>query len=302
MFKKRSEHIGEEDLSEYLDGRLVGRRLDEVEVHLASCAVCKEELSSLEYTVGLLQQVPMFAPGRRVAIEDIPVASPGWGFRAPSWAYGAAASVAIMLFALVIAADLGGLLAGDARQQETVATSQIESQTSPQAESEVAAATAVDENDGLVNGLIKEQDGAAADPEAVDSQNTEIELPFEAAPPAFEADAPVESARPIVPGEDAESVVVPIEEPISDAGQEPEAEAATGAADERTSTLPDGDAGLGLPVESDAALITPGEILQGDDGGTSVFWRVLEGVSGGLAALLLGAVVWRFRRFRRPTG
>ena len=45
-------------LNAYLDGELVGRRLLEMEVHLASCTTCRDELNELKLVSDLLQAAP----------------------------------------------------------------------------------------------------------------------------------------------------------------------------------------------------------------------------------------------------
>jgi hypothetical protein len=45
-------------LGAYHDGELRGRRLAQVETHLAQCAVCRAELDGLQALSGLLQSVP----------------------------------------------------------------------------------------------------------------------------------------------------------------------------------------------------------------------------------------------------
>jgi len=52
-----SEHVFEW-LGAYHDGELRGRRLAQVETHLAGCAVCRAELGQLQALSGLLQSVP----------------------------------------------------------------------------------------------------------------------------------------------------------------------------------------------------------------------------------------------------
>ncbi|GEM_PF-998104 len=58
------EHLSEQLLSEYLDGRLnppVARR---VQAHLAECERCRQRAQELETTVRLLQALPMLRPPR----------------------------------------------------------------------------------------------------------------------------------------------------------------------------------------------------------------------------------------------
>jgi len=45
-------------LNAYLDGELKGRRLNQVEVHLAECEACQAELESLQGLSSLLHEVP----------------------------------------------------------------------------------------------------------------------------------------------------------------------------------------------------------------------------------------------------
>ena len=56
-------------LNAYLDGELHGKRLQEMERHLASCGACQEELTELRLVSDLLQAspVPEFMPAERFA-------------------------------------------------------------------------------------------------------------------------------------------------------------------------------------------------------------------------------------------
>src|SRR5512135_364720 len=45
-------------LNPYLDGELHGRRLLELEIHLASCKSCQDELKELRLVSNLLQSAP----------------------------------------------------------------------------------------------------------------------------------------------------------------------------------------------------------------------------------------------------
>ena len=110
LFRRKSQHIGLQELSDLIDDRIAGRRKEQVEAHLESCDLCWEELEGLRYSVDLLQQAPMFAPRHRLIMQEAPtpvVARP----MVSSWAYGAAASVAVLL-AVVLGADLMGALPG----------------------------------------------------------------------------------------------------------------------------------------------------------------------------------------------
>ncbi len=125
-FKKQVEHIRLQELSEYIDNRVTGPRRERVEDHLVSCAPCRQELDGLQYTVGLLQQVPMSTPSRRLIMQEAPASKPRpW---VPSWAYGAAASVAAMLLVAIVGADLAGILPGGVRDLDVQDTAFSEAQ------------------------------------------------------------------------------------------------------------------------------------------------------------------------------
>ncbi len=97
-----------------MDGRLSAREHERVERHVEGCSRCGKELESLRYTVSLLRRMPVRSPRRVFTLGEAPsVSSTPWRVRVPVWAYGAAASVAIALFALVLSADLSGSLAQD---------------------------------------------------------------------------------------------------------------------------------------------------------------------------------------------
>ena len=113
---KEREHLGDETLSEYLSGRLPPEEARRVDTHVDTCAVCRQELDSLGYTVGLMQRVPMVLPRTTFVLSEAPVGDSRRGPVSwlPGWTYGAAASVAVIVFAVVLSADVAGLLAGDA--------------------------------------------------------------------------------------------------------------------------------------------------------------------------------------------
>ena len=116
LFKKKPKHIRLESLSEFLDGGLSDADIRKIEDHLRACESCSEELDSLRDTVGLLRQTPVLPTARDFTFAQAPesstephapVASVGFpGFRVPVWAYGAAASVAVVAFAITLSIDL----------------------------------------------------------------------------------------------------------------------------------------------------------------------------------------------------
>ncbi len=116
LFKKRPKHISLESLSEFLDGGLSDADIRKIEGHLRACESCTVELDSLRDTVGLLRQTPVLPTARDFTFAEAPesvpephapVASVGFpGFRVPVWAYGAAASVAVVAFAVTLSIDV----------------------------------------------------------------------------------------------------------------------------------------------------------------------------------------------------
>ena len=124
IFRRRREHLPAETLSEYLSGRLPSEEARRVEAHAEVCGVCREELDSLGYTVGLMRRVPMAAPRRDFTLPHAPVDVPLRGPVSwlPGWSYAAAASVAAVVFAAVLSADVTGLLAEEAAGPPVVET------------------------------------------------------------------------------------------------------------------------------------------------------------------------------------
>ena len=109
--RRKRGHIDLETLSEYLDGRLGASSRQAIELHLETCSRCKEELESQEHTASLLRQVPAVVPRRSFFIEGAVTApEPPRRIMVPAWGYGAAASMAVVIFAVILSADLGGLL------------------------------------------------------------------------------------------------------------------------------------------------------------------------------------------------
>ena len=134
IFRRTKEHIGLETLSEYLDRRLASDKVAWVEGHLETCSGCREELDSLRHTVQLLRRVPELAPSRVVTLAEAPEARPAaWGVRVPTWAYGAAASVAILVFAVILSTDLSGVLSGDVSRPDELSRAVSVPDAPPQA-------------------------------------------------------------------------------------------------------------------------------------------------------------------------
>lgn len=120
-----SDHVIEW-LNAYLDGELKGRKLHQVEEHLAHCEACRIELDSLQSLSALLQEVPApeFAsnerfvsqvnlrlPQKRIAARRIQLFDVGWWMIPVGlmvvWAF---ISTAILFGNMVSVADSVGLL------------------------------------------------------------------------------------------------------------------------------------------------------------------------------------------------
>jgi anti-sigma factor RsiW len=120
-----SDHVIEW-LNAYLDGELRGKRLHQVEEHLAGCTVCRAELEGLQNLSDLLHKAPppefttpdrfaaqvnLLLPQQRRASTGSPLLEAGWwmlpvGILAV-WVF---ISTAILLSNVVSAADSFGLL------------------------------------------------------------------------------------------------------------------------------------------------------------------------------------------------
>ena len=120
FFRQKKEHIAPEQLSEYLDERLSAREVQSLEPHLEACSACREELDSLRDTVHLLRRLPEMAPHSVFTLSEGPAVRPASRTsRVPTWAYGMAASVVILVFAAVLSTDLSGLLEGEVSRDQT---------------------------------------------------------------------------------------------------------------------------------------------------------------------------------------
>ncbi len=307
LLRKKGDHRSLETLSEYLDGRLSGRELEDLERHLEACSMCGEELESLQFTVGLLRRVPMAEPRRIFTLGEAPSPAPvRREMRVPAWAYGAAASVVVLFFAAVLSADLGGVLAQDV--------------SVPEAPVEAAAPAAPE---GLRTEVVRETEGVVIEKEVVIEQEaveTEMSAPSEvgvsqaAATPAVAAAemaqdaapvamAPPPEVAPVAPEAVEEAVALPAPE-LAEATAEVEStasEAATAAGVPAEAPFPTpaagvlepADSAVPAPVGDQVAEPTPPEEAMES---TPAFWRVLEGVLGAVALLVVAAAIWRLRR------
>ena len=120
VIRRRHNHIGPETLSEFLDGRLSSTAAAKVERHLPGCDVCRDELEGLRSTQTMLRSLTEFAPRRSFILAGPPLGSsvrsrPTPMFRAPQWAYASLAAAAALVLAVLLSADVAGLLAPSPR-------------------------------------------------------------------------------------------------------------------------------------------------------------------------------------------
>jgi len=115
IFKRGHTHINQDDLSEYLDGRLSGTAAARIDLRLTECASCRRDLDALRSTVSLLQQMPELTLPRSFIMPGPPPAPvalrPPAPLRMPQWVYSGAAATAALVFAILVSADATGLLA-----------------------------------------------------------------------------------------------------------------------------------------------------------------------------------------------
>jgi anti-sigma factor RsiW len=115
MTRRRSEQRDKghdyvlERLSPYIDDQLSGEERTRVAAHLRACSSCREELRTLQWTRGLLQQVPTVPVPRSFVIREADLAPQHAAWRPLAGLQWATALVAILLV-VVVAGDmfLGG--------------------------------------------------------------------------------------------------------------------------------------------------------------------------------------------------
>ena len=103
-------------LNEYVSGRLSDVHREQLERVVARCALCREELDSLQQTRALLRTLPREPLARNFVFTETPAANAAGvyrpaqvrGVRIPGWAYAGAAAVAgVVVIALVLSSPLG---------------------------------------------------------------------------------------------------------------------------------------------------------------------------------------------------
>ena len=270
-----------------MDERLSEEERLRVQRHLEACPTCMEEMESLRYTVGLLRRVAMVAPRGIFTLAEAPAAVPTpRPLRGPSWAYGAVASLAAVLFAVVLSADLSGSLAGEAApipevaERKSIAEAPVGFEKEAVVEKEVIKEVPVQ----------LESEVAAAAPKAEMAEAAPLPLtPVpQMAAAAVKQEAPVDD----VPAREPQLESAQAERETVDQGISIPSERADPTLDESeqvTTTAPQ-------PETTTAVTAQPAETVPGE---TSPFWHVLEGVLGGAAVLIAGGLLWGIWRRRR---
>ena len=124
----RHRHLAENELSDYVGGRLSAHQAGRLEHSLDECLSCRQDLESLQVTRSLLRELPAHVPPRSFVFATAPATVPsapvngpipsrGWAFRPPGWAYAGAASVVGLAVAVfVFSSDVSQWLPGDTRE------------------------------------------------------------------------------------------------------------------------------------------------------------------------------------------
>ena len=337
IFRSSHKHIGQDTLSEYLDGRLLGRPLARVEQQLADCDACRQDLAELRALVAMMQQLPMPEPRRSFVMSAPPPeparARPALVLRAPNWVYAGAASVAALALAVTISVDATGGLTSDPLRQDSVTTAaaplteseQVTGATGPVSAPGPAGEAAIESTalttDPTAGGTGDASSAAAgagapppmaaAAPEAATSQQLIQEDPAggQAAVSSFGADAtaiPSATSAPVVKmtttsqDEEAiatESAAPPVAVPAPDADSAGEDGVSRGPASETGPAGPPGPPSQ--PGQGPPERAVPDLFTDIKGGGTSTWWRLLEAAAGTLAVLSVAVLVYRWRSDRR---
>jgi anti-sigma factor RsiW len=106
MGERRGAHLGAA-LSAYIDGQLSDRERARAEEHLATCALCRNELASLRYTLALLRELPPAVPRRSFALPAQATSPlPRWMLLLSPARLRLATAVAGLVLMAVVVADL----------------------------------------------------------------------------------------------------------------------------------------------------------------------------------------------------
>ena len=323
-----------------MDGRLSSGEREKVERHLEGCSGCSAELESLRYTVSLLRRVPARSPRRVYTLAEAPpLTSTPWRVRTPVWAYGAAASVFVALFALVLSADLSGSLSGDGsglrvpdQQQDSPAASErSELMSDPEAEESAAVSMPTATPEPRPTAMLMMEATpvpqptpvleAAADTPASTPTPQAAAVSRETAAMAADDPAPIDEQ---VAKEVASSVsippsaVTPAPTPTAsptaptiaasptvasptDSFQQATTPMPTVAPSPTPVPAPTFPLGEEQPAPTPELLAQEVSSVEAEGGSTSIVWRVLEVLLGVAAVVLVGGILWRLRYRRGRT-
>lgn len=303
-------HLKPQMLSEYLDGRLNPGSKAKADRELASCAVCREELDSLQATVSLLELLPevplprSFTLAAAPAMENHgrPADRPGpWFLSPPSWAYAGAASLAGLALAVLISADATGLLMSGATLEATTAaeapTAVFESRAAaPPSSLQDASATPVPAQAMAAAPPAEESRSRPVDAEAFAESQDSALAGKSLAPPSLELAQAAEPAQAESAGD------APAAERFQPA--EPTNQGIAGAETDRAApALPATPAPAAeAQLTTEAPVVQPAPVSQlpmTQAGKTALVWRILEGVAAGLGLLFLAGLTLKWRRSRR---
>ena len=315
-----------EQLSKYLDERLSAREVQSLEPHLEACSACREELDSLRDTVHLLRRLPEMAPRSVFTLSEGPAVRPASRTsRVPTWAYGMAASVVILVFAAVLSTDLSGLLEGEVSRDQTsraVETVPALPTQPPEASTATQAAGERTLEPEAGAGALEAPEGDTAPPSGVAEEEAPVAMEalsateMKAAVEPSEQVAALDAAEDEAPAEDTEAAATPTAAPMQEAQQEAgdpttvpqEAPAEDGEAVAAPTPEPEPEAteeeaaptSVPQPTAAvEAAAAPEGLPVEVPDGGTAIAWRILEGVLAGVGFLLVVGLFLRFRTIRK---
>ena len=326
LLKPAHKHIGQDTLSEHLDGRLRGRPLERVERQLGECDACRQDLAELQATVAMMRQLPMETPSRSFVMDAPPPepvrARPALALRAPNWVYAGAASVAALALAITVSVDAtGGLsseppprdvvttaLAATAASEQTTGISGPPSSPGPAAESAIESASRSEAASGSGEDEAAPLPLAAAAPAPATTDQ-----PAQGEPAGGEATASGAERAPVAPAA-PESAAPPVEAAAA-ASQDGERAISADAPEDSVAAGGDSAAGATATIDNQiaeqATIAEPAEAPvpipetagpelfdQGDSGDTSAWWRVLEAAAGALAVVFLAGLALRWRTNR----
>ncbi|MCH8989552.1 MAG: hypothetical protein IIA92_12190 [Chloroflexi bacterium] len=316
LLRPAHKHIGQDTLSEHLDGRLRGRPLERVERQLGECDACRQDLAELQATVAMMRQLPMETHHRSFVMTAPPPeparARPNLALRAPNWVYAGAASVAALALAITVSLDAtGGLSSGPLRRDVEV-TALV-----PTAASEQVTITSGSATESATESALEPVEEtappplAAVAPAAATADQPVQEEPSGEGTAAFAAAAaPMATPAPVVAPDTAtqDSGVTLAEsagvEPgptdvVPDGGQALGTRSTPGAGD--ISSV-ENQTAKSLPIEAPIPISERAEpelFEEGADRDTSIWWRVFEATAGALAVVFLAGLVLRRRANRR---